>query len=182
MWAGLSPLPRTGQSLSEPLRGHRLHLLHHLSCILFTWAEHTVLNVAINTSLAGAHMLNCAFLRHRTQADKTQVASMTTEGVQHSSLWPWNSHTDKETGLQCQRWMCAQANDKASSRNTELTKHFDIFNLCLKPTSFTTMVLSPTVVSLQGQIDWLHKSCPRTTTEAKQEARKDWKLNLLPVC
>lgn len=58
------------------------------------------------------------------------------------------------------------------AENREHTKHFDIFNLCLKPTSFTTMMLSPTVVSQQGQIDWLCKSCPKTTTEAHQETRK----------
>lgn len=128
MWAGLSPLAQDRtQNLSKShwgATGCTSSMSHHLSCILFTWAEHTVLNMVINTSLAGAHMPNCGFLMHRTQADKTQVPSMTTKGVQHSSLWPYNSHTDKDTGPQCQRWMHAQANDKAASRKQTAHKAF----------------------------------------------------------
>lgn len=172
------------QFVKEPLRGHRLHLLHvtshHLSYILFTWAEHTVLNVVINTSLAGAHVPNCAFLMQRTQADKTQVPIMTTKGVQHT--FGHVTHTLTRTQACNARHGCVPRQMIKLPENGEHTKHFDIFNLCLKPTSFTTMMLSPTVVSLQGRIDWLRKSCPKTTTEVQQETRKAWKPNLLLVC
>lgn len=94
------------QAAPPPHQSPELHFIHV--------SRMHVLNVVINTSLAGAHMPSCACLMHRTQADKTQVPSTTTRGVQHSSHWPCNSQADQDTG--CNARDVSQANDKASSR------------------------------------------------------------------
>lgn len=121
--------PRTGPKFAkEPLR---LHLLHTTS------PELHFIHVSRTHSPQRAHK---HFLGRSTRAQlcipQAQNTGWQNPGAIRDNkmcpahLWPCNPHPDEDTGLQCQRWMCAQANDKASSRK-QRAQSILIYSVCV---------------------------------------------------